>query len=163
MKKFICGKLIYSHLITSSCVLCCWLAIEWHRGLARCLLYRNFLFKPCINLFTNIFSCILHYLGTISWWVLNYSRASYAFLSTFTVIQGFPWAKMTVIFYHAAAKHWQHVWASEPVEWCSDVSIIMWPVFKKPGLAKSALTVLTVLYVPASSWLNSFHVLWTVH
>ena len=45
VKKFIHGKLIYSHLIMSSCLVHCWLTNEWHLGLANCLLYRNFLFK----------------------------------------------------------------------------------------------------------------------
>ena len=50
VKKFIGGKLIYGHLITSSCLVCCWLTTEWHLGLASCLLYRNFLFKAAFTL-----------------------------------------------------------------------------------------------------------------
>ena len=45
VKKFIGGKLIYGHLIMSSCLVRCWLTTEWHLGLASCLLYRNFLFN----------------------------------------------------------------------------------------------------------------------
>ena len=48
VKRFIRGKLIYGHLITSSCLVRCWLTNEWHLG-ASCLLYRNFPFKQMLS------------------------------------------------------------------------------------------------------------------
>ena len=45
MKEFVGGKLVYGHVITSSCLVRCWLTNEWHLGLANCLLYRSFLLK----------------------------------------------------------------------------------------------------------------------
>ena len=62
MQKFICGKLIYGHLITSSCLVRCWLTTEWHLGLASCLLYRNFLFKFRVGR-----SCDQVLKGSIAW------------------------------------------------------------------------------------------------